>query len=104
MWRRKPKFTFDGDQELEAIRHFRSLIKPWRDSFTEDNWPTAADHLHELLHIALIEEGAPPEWIRFLSQPAWRESAANCGAMTDEEVDELINAAVSAHAGQSHNA
>lgn len=62
------------DQERAAIEHFRKLLKPWRDRFTEDNWPTAANHLHELLHRAFIAEGAEPEWIAFLAQEDWKLS------------------------------
>lgn len=51
--------------EADAIKHFRKLIKPWRKNFYEDNWPTTAAHLHELLQRAMIEEGATPEWIAF---------------------------------------
>lgn len=70
--RQATKFRFDGAQESEAIAHFRKLIAPWREEFTEDNWPTTASHLHELLHRALVAEGATPEHIRFLAQPDWR--------------------------------
>lgn len=59
------------NHERVAIDHFRKLIKPWVARFTEDNWPTTADHLHELLHRALVEEGAVPEWIEFLAQKDW---------------------------------
>lgn len=71
----KRKFKFNGDQEREAIAHFRELIKPWLEEFTEDNWPTTASHLHELLHRAMIAEGANPEWIAFLAQPNWEQSS-----------------------------
>ncbi len=72
MFARRP-FMFDGAQESEAIAHFRKLIAPWRKEFTEDNWATTASHLHELLHRALIEEGAAPEYIEFLAQADWRQ-------------------------------
>ncbi|GIK47978.1 MAG: hypothetical protein BroJett013_06750 [Alphaproteobacteria bacterium] len=68
-WRRQ--FQLDGNQEREAIDHFPKIIKPWRERFTEDNWPTTAGHLHELLHRALIEEGANPQWIAFLARSDW---------------------------------
>jgi len=67
-------FKFNGAQEREAVEHFRNLIRPWRRAFAEDNWPTTADHLHELLHRALIEEGAPAELIAFLARPEWKAS------------------------------
>lgn len=69
-------FRFNGKQEEEAVAHFRKLIAPWRREFTEDNWPTTADHLHELLHLALIAEGAQPSWIAFLADPDWRVDPA----------------------------
>ena len=62
--KREPKIVVPN-QRAVAIAHFRELIKPWRRKFTEDNWPTTADHLHELLHLAMVEEGASPEWIAF---------------------------------------
>lgn len=57
----------DGNQEAVAIEHFRKLIKPWRESFTEDNWPTTSDHLHELLSKALTEEGCPEDGLVWYS-------------------------------------
>ena len=60
------------DQEADAIKHFRKLVRPWRATFTEDNWPTTANHLHELLHRAMVAEGCDPSWIEFLAQPDWR--------------------------------
>ncbi|NDE05187.1 MAG: hypothetical protein EB003_11150 [Flavobacteriia bacterium] len=58
------------NQEAAAIAHFRQLISQWRRQFSEDNWPTVADHLHELLHRAMIVEGAKPDWIAFaISRP-----------------------------------
>lgn len=66
---------FDGDQERVAITHFRKLIASWRAKFTEDNWPTTANHLHELLHRALVAEGANPEWVAFLARPDWEASS-----------------------------
>lgn len=64
-----------GNQETAAIAHFRRLIAPWRAYFTEDNWPTTASHMHELLHRAMIAEGANPEWIAFLAQPDWKSNS-----------------------------
>lgn len=58
-------------QEAMAVEHFRKLVKPWRSVFTEDNWATTADHLHELLQKAMIAEGADPAWIAFaVAKPA----------------------------------
>ena len=57
----------EGKQEALAVSHFRKLIKPWRRAFTEDNWATTADHLHELLQRAMIEEGANAAFIAFAS-------------------------------------
>lgn len=67
---------FSTDQEADAIRYFRKLIKPWRAKFAEDNWPTAASHLHELLHRAMIAEGARPQQIAFLAQDDWNVPAS----------------------------
>jgi len=50
----------DGQQERAAIDHFRQAIRTFRADFTEDNWPTTSDHMHELITRALIEEGCPP--------------------------------------------
>lgn len=69
--RQQQRFRFNGAQEREAVEHFRKLIAPWRAEFTEDNWPTTASHLHELLHRAMIAEGATPESIQFLAQSDW---------------------------------
>lgn len=65
-----------GNQEAAAISHFRKLVAPWRAHFTEDNWPTTADHLHELLHRAMLAEGADPDWIAFLARPDWKTNGA----------------------------
>lgn len=63
--------NFGSDQEAVAIKHFRKLIRPWRAEFTEDNWPSTANHLHELLHRAMIAEGADPAWIEWLAHEDW---------------------------------
>ena len=64
----------DGNQDAAAIRYFRQIVKLWRTEFTEDNWPTTADHLHEMLYLAMIAEGCKPEAIAFLKQPSWRDT------------------------------
>lgn len=67
------RVNIGSDQEADAIRYFRRLIEAWREKFTEDNWPTTADHLHELLHRAMIAEGAAPAWIEFLARKDWHQ-------------------------------
>ncbi len=62
----------DGNQEQAAISYFRPIIRAWIECFREDNHATIADHLHELLHVALLREGLQPEYIEFLTQPDWR--------------------------------
>lgn len=71
----------DGDQERQVVSYFCKLIAPWRKAFTEDNWPTTAAHLHELLHRAMIEQGAQPQHIAFLAQPEWDRGAARMAAI-----------------------
>jgi hypothetical protein len=64
----------NGGQEEAAIRYFRQIVKMWRTNFTEDNWPTTADYLHEMLHRAMIAEGCKAEWIEFLAHSDWKVS------------------------------